>query len=779
MQSLQHEQWDEHGCFVYQVLRRTSLCEVLYTDETNYKNAFDIFNPEDQVFEAGDLVAVDMVRPSRLSKSVIGSALRLSDFSGWLFESIRSEQILKRLPVEKGLWSFYIDNGQDSIALKNHPYRASSDVYPSVTYQSMQMIYCDRCVISSRDYRAYRVQGTDGWVFDKNRSGQSILTSASFIRKGLFVYEVMNQVSVVRLPDSEGDVTPMAVEKNDIICCDVIRECPQSSGSGPFVRLIDGSGWLYVRKMNDSKIFLKRIPMESGTWDVKVRNEMKSVLLRRHPIDRNDAKICYPHHRYVSSDVVRCDKKVVASSGVCYYRVKGCFGWLFDRRGKKVILDVEDTNLIYAHQQKQRVLSASWSIDFIRGVASASDLIEIDHDSQQRVLSFQKSDSYRINVYYTTKMIGTTNVSPVQGKCQLLRRQCTQDELVQILRYPDFGTDNMNRTSLSYYEENAPDSNSNGTEISIDKEQSIRESLLETDQQINNLRMRMRMLSRVIKEYENIRSNRAEEMKRAVLMREKEYDEWNRGDGQNFSQNSGNITVKVENYEVDANKELNHSFKFTCDVCSRIFKDKSALDQHVRDFHLNQDQRCDDTKRNQQQDSWHCEECSRNFRSDLARDQHIRDCHRDLDHLFKCDGCCRMFKNKAARDQHFRDFHHKQDNDLKRKRALDFTCIECFRVFKDIHSLDQHRRDFHNKEDQLEELKAKTSEVNNFICLECSRIFASEPARVQHYRICHSKQGEKEEKPIRKRFVCLECSRNFKNEQALDQHLRDFHKSKT
>ena len=770
MQSTQGEQWDEHGCFVYKVLQRISVREVLYTDESKYSNTFDIFNPGDQVYEAGDVVSVDMVRPSRVSDSVMGSALRLSDFSGWLFESINKKQMLKKLSIEEGLWSFYIDYTLDDVALKNHPYEGSSNVFPCVIYQSMQILFCDRCLISQHGCRWFRVQGTGGWIVDKDKSGLSILLSASLVRKGLFAYEVMNRINVLRLPDCKSESTPMMIEKYEIICGDMIRECPHASGNGPFVRLTDGSGWLYVRNLIDKKIYLKRVPIEAGSWDVEVKNKPTGLSLRRQPIDQRDEQVlCYLNQRYDTGDIVRCDRKIEAASGVCFYRVVAYNGWLFDRHGRETLLNVKSSGRNHLQRQKTSLSSESWSVELIRGIALANDLHEVDHDPGDYVISFHKDKSIRINVYYVTKSVGTTNLNPLQGKCQLLRRECSLEELVQLLRDPHIQMDKASRMKNSYYEEISYVCNDEGSVIIVENEQGIRQSLLETEQQISNLEMRKKMLTKIIKKHDEKHNNEANGMKSAILARKKEY-ELVREQSKNSS--STEILIKVEQNGED-NNLIEKQDIFSCDGCSRVFKDRSSRNQHYLDFHLKQDKIKDD--QNIQQEMWICLECSRIFKSEIARDQHHRDFHRKQDDMFKCDECSRIFKDEFARDQHFRDFHRKSDEELKRKRMLELTCTDCSRIFKDLHSRDQHYRDFHAKHDKRGELKQNDQKI--LICLECPQVFNNEIDRVHHYRTSHRNQDDQEQKRMRRDLKCLECTRIFKNQHDREQHFRDFHKS--
>ena len=69
----------------------------------------------------------------------------------------------------------------------------------------------------------------------------------------------------------------------------------------------------------------------------------------------------------------------------------------------------------------------TWSIDNIRVIAGENGWTEIDFNEPSRVISFSRNDpfcgcSMRINVYYTTRTVGSALHHPSKGKTQLFRR---------------------------------------------------------------------------------------------------------------------------------------------------------------------------------------------------------------------------------------------------------------------------------------------------------------------------------------------------------------------
>ncbi|OEU18269.1 hypothetical protein FRACYDRAFT_183600, partial [Fragilariopsis cylindrus CCMP1102] len=68
-------------------------------------------------------------------------------------------------------------------------------------------------------------------------------------------------------------------------------------------------------------------------------------------------------------------------------------------------------------------------------MAEAYDLNEISHNITSRCISFRNNND-RINIYYSTRTIGTALDHPSQGKTQLFRRKCTVEDLKKIFQNP-------------------------------------------------------------------------------------------------------------------------------------------------------------------------------------------------------------------------------------------------------------------------------------------------------------------------------------------------------
>ena len=432
MQHLPQGVQDREGCFVYECVDNSPI-------EVRSKcNVGDEYRTG-AVLKHGDLVSVDLVRHSRVNGSNNGPFLRLSDCSGWVFEKKYGNRMMVELPVETGLWCFYVDNSV-GLALRSHPIDSPNNHVEGVTYEPMQKIYCDRKVVNTgTGVCFYRVQGTEGWIFDRRFNSNNeichMLLDESMVEKGFFVYQALVNIAIRREPDTaDNSRTSRAVSKGDLVSTDVVRKSPYGSRNGPFLRLNDGSGWLFQEK--HAEAMMKPVQVETGLWTLKITNRA-GIAVRRQPIDAVELQTdkTFPY-----GTIVRCDRMVRSESGVRFYRMEQTKnGWLFDWRGENEMMTLQTSSI--AADEVSFTSSTSWSPDFVRGLATAvEELTEIAYIPSSRLLSFRTLDGARINVYYTTRTVGTAMEHPTQGKTQLFRRNCTPSELLEIFKNPRFHT---------------------------------------------------------------------------------------------------------------------------------------------------------------------------------------------------------------------------------------------------------------------------------------------------------------------------------------------------
>mmetsp|Transcript_45622 Transcript_45622/g.138639 ORF Transcript_45622/g.138639 Transcript_45622/m.138639 type:complete len:381 (-) Transcript_45622:203-1345(-) len=361
---------DEHGCSVWRVVRKAEVWRTIDEDDKT-SNCMGI------KYEVGDLISVDLVRSSTSPGGAdVGPFLRLTDGTGWLYECKNSVRYTEKLPVENGHWEFYADNVPIGISLRRHPFDGSPHVEPPSKYEPMEKISCDRKVACSPSgVNAYRVKGTEGWVFDKRLGGLDrddvtfMVRPADAVQMGEFAYEAQCLVDVRSRTNIGDDCrTKKSIQKGELIFCDVIRESPYRHGNGPFVRLTDGSGWLFERKENEP--VLLNIFIEVGVWTFEVLAS-EGLAPRSQPNYEGSVmeQTFFPEKQHVI-----CDRKVMSSRGIPFYRVQGTIGWVFEKHAEKDVLRlVSDSSTAHTASSEDEPQLAGWSIDIKRGAAAVVD----------------------------------------------------------------------------------------------------------------------------------------------------------------------------------------------------------------------------------------------------------------------------------------------------------------------------------------------------------------------------------------------------------------------
>ena len=541
---------DKEGCFVYQFTfpsaSVSARCKV--SVEGRHKTDFALKN--------GELVAVDLIRPGRSppGSRKNGPFLRLADGSGWLFEYQHGDKLMTRVPVSTGLWRFYVDNTPAGICLRRHPVDRVDVKEDYVSYQPMQKLHCDRKVTHPKTgVNFYRVQGTNGWIFDRRpatREGEDdaiMLLGEDMIQNELTVYEAVDQSSEIRLKADVGDNsrTGWDIRRGELIAADVIRQCPLNHGNGPFLRLTDGSGWLFENKLG-MRCF-QRLNVYKGNWRVRVLNEPTGIGLRRQP--SASTRVLEPTITYKPGAILMCNRMVQASSGIKFYRVERTDGWIFDWRDDKQMLVVvseapwkgSDMDLPAA---KVPASGAGWSPDFVRGVAATMEGVrEVDLNRNNRVISFKvHPEGVHINVYYVTRTIGAAFSHPVQGETHLFRRNCTTDDLVSIFKKP---------------------------RLFADQEDEARNGLMELDEELAKMMEKRLALMSKVRDIDTERAAESAEFHKKIKARLVEQDELTCKEcGQLFP----SIPAMQQHYNAF------HMFK--CEVCGKAFTNEHMLWQH-------------------------------------------------------------------------------------------------------------------------------------------------------------------------------------------------------
>jgi uncharacterized C2H2 Zn-finger protein len=511
---------------------------------------------------------------------------------------------MRPIPVQDGLWTFYAFNPGSGIALRWHPVDRqdvkimtnSSTTAESVDYYTTQRIYCDKMVTHpDTGVNYYRVQGTRGWVFDR-RKRRTMLLGEDQVREGLFAYRCIKRIEARAFPSIEDKTrVGWSVKVTDLVVADFVMDesspgaSIDASASGPYFHLTGGIGWMFEYKLGVKS--MEQIPMEDGTWVLRALNR---IALRAQPIDDGGIKL---ETLYQPHAAVKCDKRIKSpSSGTCFYRVSGTTGWVFDKRDDIIMMELvssgtptNDMNL------RSSVVQNGWTPDFVRGVAAVVDgMQEISFNEQSRLISFRSTNDVRINVYYTTRTVGTALFHPHQGKTQLFRRDCDVSELMAIFVNPRLHTDKgyqrkrkLGNGSHSIGSVRSIPIGSN--EYIVDIEDELRQELCAGEKELGALKAKQAKLTDRIAGF-NVERQRAADKINA--------------------ETSALMGAIAERAEAARKKELAiaeaaRQKKLTCPICSRVFTRESAMQQHKRDSH-----------------GFTCEHCFRSFNNNHGLDQH-------------------------------------------------------------------------------------------------------------------------------------------------------------
>ena len=410
--------------------------------------------------------------------------VRLADRSGWLpvqqffisSGTVVAVDRMRQVPLERGLWTLHVDNVPHGQVLKRHPMmqqqqQSSRSTKPGlqlavelerprdasvsgsleVVYQPMQKVFCDACVIHPiSQVKFYRVQSTiSGWLVDKQMPTlndpvpRSMLLTTECVQTGCFcfraLYDLTVQPCATTEPPTSSDSTGSSVVKakiqqGQVVSVDVIRSSPEydAAGDGPFLRLSDGSGWLFVHKQK--RRVMSQVQVQKGLWQVRVTNanDGAGMELRRHPCrrlieeddtgpDELDALLDHsPSENATGSTVfppntiLQCDYQIMDVGSTVYsregkqkpitfYRVCNTSGWIFDRRpdGTESLSNSELLQLLSesnaspdASVQGDAAADTPWTVDFLRGVTACHGLVEESfQEDPQQVLILSASDT--------------------------------------------------------------------------------------------------------------------------------------------------------------------------------------------------------------------------------------------------------------------------------------------------------------------------------------------------------------------------------------------------
>ena len=175
--------------------------------------------PKSPTFHLGEMFAVDRVQPSPRNTHN-GPFLRLCNNYGWLFELKHGNAMCVRMPLERGLWAYRVDNEGVGLALRSHPtnspefdYKygyshgltAKETLLGQVLFPHGHVVWTDARV-SFEGVTYLRVQGTTGWLFTRRGEKHTLI-------------ECVDPDEIVRLSagveDDETDLTLGQFEEHE------------------------------------------------------------------------------------------------------------------------------------------------------------------------------------------------------------------------------------------------------------------------------------------------------------------------------------------------------------------------------------------------------------------------------------------------------------------------------------------------------------------------------------------------------------------------------------
>ena len=235
------------------------------------------------------------------------------------------------------------------------------------------------------------------------------------------------------------------------------------------------------------------------------------------------------------------------------------------------------------------------------------------------------------------------------------------------------------------------------------------------------------------------------------------------------------LILKPEDVDLtkgDTNK--NSTNKFTCDLCSKLFKTKQNLKKHLKNVHK---QNKSEAKQVGQKMIPTCEICNKDFKYLYNLRTHVKNVHnigKDVDKVkevkrIKCDICCKDVINISM---HMKALHECSTNakcgvcgkEFPTSKAVEghklrvhvgqcFKCDKCSESFTTKDTLNKHVRKIHNKE-------------NIFYCEPCKKSFMQSQNLKKHVKIVH--EGLKE-------FKCDYCNKRFGYKSHMKDHIVRLH----
>ena len=214
------------------------------------------------------------------------------------------------------------------------------------------------------------------------------------------------------------------------------------------------------------------------------------------------------------------------------------------------------------------------------------------------------------------------------------------------------------------------------------------------------------------------------------------------------------------------------SFKLTCYLCFKIFKNKYKLGDHMQ---IHDDE-----------SPYSCNICVRRFTCKQSYDRHVMNKHNEKQLTFKCDICDELFPNRFNLARHTNDMH------TSNKEV--FNCNLCESTFKRKDTLMRHERTIHGQIRNEAQLPGANRNTEPFKCYQCENGFKDKNTLIRHIEslheaallqcnVCYKEFTRKDTLQIHMqshnytlpRIICELCRREFSSKLELRKHRLDIH----